>query len=126
MPGSTFEQKRCTVFRSTVDDLRAMVRDGGWYCSFVNGSTCDGSCLLVVPSGFMVAVAGANARGLQWTLMMADESDKTRVKATMSGMLSSFSEYKQPGSVYLPLASHWCVHVSYFFRKQRNSSQMAS
>ena len=109
VPGSTFKEK--VDFVSNVDShsLLQLITNGGFYNKFTNGADSKGNCIFAVPSGFLIITAGVNARILRWAFN-ADQSDLTRTKNTLQGMIDSFpEEFCGADSAYLSLASHWNV-----------------
>ena len=109
--GDTFSEKRQTVLRYTVDDLHNMALKCGWFARFKNGTGIAGNSLLVIPSGFIVAIAGKDAKFLRWPLV-ADHADTRRVAASIRGMIEAFPEYSAPDQVYRQYAGHIGVRLS--------------
>ena len=99
VPGGTFVEKRANVMRMTVDEVSALAKAGGFYAKFVDGVGDDGTCGVVVPSGFLVVTASNNARTFRWSLV-ADENDVSRVRHTLRNMLEAFPEFRNPDTCY--------------------------
>jgi hypothetical protein len=110
VPGLTYKDKRTTLMRSTVDDLVRMRSDGGFYMKFLDGASTDGQCIFVIPSGFVIVMAGKNLRMLRWPIV-ADDVDTARVKNTLTNLVQSFPEYRAPDSLYVHLAEHWGLRL---------------
>ena len=108
--GATFAAKRAEVMRMSVEGLKALVADGGFFNRFSGGVDSRGKCLMAVPSGFLILTAGSNARMLRWSFV-ADELDHQRVKASFQGMLDSFGELRAITSPSLPFAIHLSLRV---------------
>ena len=105
LPGDTFEDKRTAAFRMTVDDIMALLQDGGFYVKFTGGTTTQGHSVIAIPSGFCIFQANVKARILRWPFV-ADESDMGRVRNTLKGMLDAFPALRQPCMGHAQLACH--------------------
>ena len=55
--------------------------------------------MIVIPSGFMIAACGSDARVLRWSVA-SDESDFARVRETLRMMFESFAEFRNPDTSY--------------------------
>ena len=94
VPGSSVKEKRKHLYMSTVDTVRGMVERDGFVVNH------DYSSLLVVPTGYLLIVASTGAVGavgLRWSIS-SDDADSERVKMSLSNLLSSFPEMKNPST----------------------------
>ena len=106
VPGNTYLEKRRNVMTMTVDDIKNSIADlGGFICKFTDGVTEDGECGIIVPSGIMHLTASNNARIFRWSLI-ADESDRARVKESLRNVLTDFAEFRNPNLGYVHFAKH--------------------
>jgi hypothetical protein len=110
VPGLTFKDKRATLMRSTVDDLVRLRAEGGFFMKFIDGTTADGQCMFVIPSGFAIVMAARNLRSLRWPIV-ADDVDTARVKYSLTNMVQSFAEYRSPDCIHLHLAEHFGLRL---------------
>ncbi len=109
--GGTFQEKRTSFLRYTIDDILKKLNSGrGWFVRIKDGVTQNGDCVVVLPSGFIVATAGQNARVLRWPLF-ADAADTARVKHSMRGMLESFPEFRSTETGYPQFAEFLGLQV---------------
>ena len=100
IPGTSYEEKRNYILRCTIDQLDERIKDGGFFAKFVDGvSVPEGKCMIVIPSGFMIAACGSDARVLRWSVA-SDESDFARVRETLRMMFESFAEFRNPDTSY--------------------------
>ena len=77
----------------TVDDIKHSIADlGGFICKFTDGVTEYGECSI-------------NARIFRWSLI-ADESDRARVKESLRNVLTDFAEFRNPNLGYVHFAKH--------------------
>ncbi len=110
IPGDTYLAKRNNILRATVDDITALLKDGGFLARFTDGVSESGKCGLLIPSGFMTLVASSGARVLRWSLM-ADEADASRVRNGLRNLLDSFPEHRNAESGYADFARHLGVQL---------------
>jgi hypothetical protein len=104
--GASFKEKRTQLSRFTVDNYKMVIaKKGGFFCRFTNGSSADGSSIMVLPSGFFIITAGVNARFLRWALY-ADASDHQRSKSALRNIITAFPEMLDPSTGYAEYAEH--------------------
>ena len=108
--GNSFVDKKSSMLRYTVDDYNRKASNGGFYVHFVNGVGPDGQSILVVPSGFVLATAGLNARYVRWALV-ADQADVNRATRSIAGILEAFPEYNAESTGYPQWAAHLGVRM---------------
>ena len=72
--------------------------------------TTAGDCLVVLPSGFVIATAGQDARLIRWPLV-ADAADTARTGHSMRGMLEGFPEFRSQQTGYPQFAQFWGLNI---------------
>ena len=109
--GSSFSEKRTSMLRFTVDDIMTKLKNGkAWFVRVKDGVTTNGDCVVVLPSGFVIATAGQDARLIRWPLV-ADAADTARTGHSMRGMLESFPEFRSQQTGYPQFAQFWGLNI---------------
>ena len=77
---------------------------------FKDGVSADGASAIVIPSGFMMMVAGNKCTLLRWSLV-ADEADKSRARVAIKNMIESFPELRGEQTGWVQFAEHLGVRT---------------
>jgi hypothetical protein len=87
VPGDTIKDKRQSLFRSTIDNIKMLIAQGGFFVAYESMRVCT------IPTGFFIITASDSAQGIRWG-MSSDEADSQRAALHLKALLSSFPELK--------------------------------
>ena len=87
VPGETIKDKRQSLFRSTIDNIKMLIAQGVFFVTYESMRVCT------IPTGFFIITASDSAQGIRWG-MSSDEADSQRVALHLKALLSSFPELK--------------------------------
>ena len=91
--------------RYTRGELLAALQSGGWYVRFEAGVSERGTCLSVLPTGYIIVTASDHGRYFRRPLV-ADQSDTNRVATCISNLVASSPEFSALESYYRELGAH--------------------
>ena len=105
-PGSSFREKRQHLFTIPAHELHKLLKNDGWMIRFDNGIGPDGTYVLTVPSGTLIAMAAVTpTRMLRWSFS-GDDRDMQVVKYTLQHLINNFAELKGGTPGYAEFARH--------------------
>ena len=93
LPGETYAAKREYLIQTSPMELTRMVSVGGFKVKFKDGVTQDGSCIVSIPTGYVIVTAACNCSYLRWSFC-GDDRDRTRVQQALQEILDSFPDLK--------------------------------
>ena len=101
IPGHTIKDKRKFLYMSTVDTIKTLITASGWLLKH------DNTQVLIIPTGFMVMMCSSGAVGLRWS-MSSDDADLERVKLSLTSLLESFPEMRNPSTGHSQFLDFLC------------------